>query len=83
MTAIQQVYQNYQSQGLVALAINASYQGLSLKMQTFVGSFTHFYLILRDENGEKNRLYAISSLPATLRCNSGSITFFKAFIIFN
>jgi cytochrome c biogenesis protein CcmG/thiol:disulfide interchange protein DsbE len=65
MPAIQQVYQNYQDQGLVVLAIDAAYQDLPDNMQTFLGSFTHSFSILRDESGKVNHSYAISSLPTT------------------
>ena len=65
MPAIQQVYQNYQEQGLVVLAIKASNQDTPGAMQAFLGSFTHSYPILLDPNGEVGRLYAVHSLPTT------------------
>jgi cytochrome c biogenesis protein CcmG, thiol:disulfide interchange protein DsbE len=65
MPALQQVYENYRSQGLIVLAINASYQDAVGEMQTFLGTFTHSYPILRDEDGEINKLYEVSSLPTT------------------
>jgi cytochrome c biogenesis protein CcmG, thiol:disulfide interchange protein DsbE len=65
MPAIQDVYESYQSQGLVVLAIDASSQDAPAAMQTFLGSFTHSYPILLDTNGAVNRLYAVSSLPTT------------------
>jgi cytochrome c biogenesis protein CcmG, thiol:disulfide interchange protein DsbE len=65
MPAIQQLYQTYQSQGLVVLAINTSYQDLPADMQTFIASFMHTYPILLDKDGEVNRQYAVSSLPTT------------------
>jgi cytochrome c biogenesis protein CcmG/thiol:disulfide interchange protein DsbE len=65
MPAIQQVYQRYQSQGLVVLAVDASYQDAPDKMQSFLGSFSHTYTILRDESGEVNQLYKVNSLPTT------------------
>jgi cytochrome c biogenesis protein CcmG/thiol:disulfide interchange protein DsbE len=65
MPVIQQVYQNYQSQGLVVLAVDASYQDAPDRMRSFLESFTHTYTILRDESGDVNRLYMVSSLPTT------------------
>jgi cytochrome c biogenesis protein CcmG/thiol:disulfide interchange protein DsbE len=65
MPAIQQVYQSYQSQGLVVLAVDAAYQDAPDKMQSFLGSFAHSYLILRDEDGAVNQRYAVGSLPTT------------------
>jgi cytochrome c biogenesis protein CcmG/thiol:disulfide interchange protein DsbE len=65
MPAIQKLYQTYQSQGLVVLAIDASNQDRLDAMKTFLGSFTHSYAILLDTNGEVNRLYAVSFLPTT------------------
>jgi cytochrome c biogenesis protein CcmG/thiol:disulfide interchange protein DsbE len=65
MPVIQHVYESYQSQGLVVLAIDASNQDAPAAMQTFLGSFTHSYPILLDTNGAVNRLYAVSSLPTT------------------
>jgi thiol-disulfide isomerase/thioredoxin len=65
MPAIEQAYQSYRGRGLVVLAVNASYQDTPGGMETFLGSFAHSYLILRDENGTANRLYAVGSLPTT------------------
>jgi cytochrome c biogenesis protein CcmG, thiol:disulfide interchange protein DsbE len=65
MPAIQQVYQNYRGQGLVVLAINASYQDTPAAMQTLLGSFAHSFPILLDKDSSVNRLYAVNSLPST------------------
>jgi cytochrome c biogenesis protein CcmG, thiol:disulfide interchange protein DsbE len=65
MPAIQQVYQDFQDQGLVVLAVNVANQDTMTAMLTFLGSFEHTFPILLDENGAVNRLYAVSSLPTT------------------
>ena len=65
MPAIQQVYQNYQNQGLIVLAVDASVQDVPAQMQSFLETFTHTYPILLDENGLVDHLYAIDSLPTT------------------
>jgi cytochrome c biogenesis protein CcmG, thiol:disulfide interchange protein DsbE len=65
MPAIQQVYQSYQDQGLVVLAVDATYQDAPASVRTFLGSFEHSFTILRDERAEANRLYAVNSLPTT------------------
>ena len=65
MPAIQQMYQSYQGQGLIVLAVDASNQDTPGAMQTFLRSFEHSFPILLDSTGEVNRLYAISSLPTT------------------
>jgi cytochrome c biogenesis protein CcmG, thiol:disulfide interchange protein DsbE len=65
MPAIQQVYQDYQDQGLVVLAVNVANQDTMTAMRTFLDSFEHTFPILVDENGAVNRLYAVSSLPTT------------------
>jgi cytochrome c biogenesis protein CcmG, thiol:disulfide interchange protein DsbE len=65
MPAIQQVYQSYRDQGLVVLAINASYQDTPAARQSFLGSFAYSFPILLDDGSTVNRLYAVYSLPTT------------------
>jgi cytochrome c biogenesis protein CcmG, thiol:disulfide interchange protein DsbE len=65
MPAFQQVFQSYQDQGLVVLAVNASYQDVPADMKIFLETFTPSFPILLDDSGLVARLYAISSLPTT------------------
>jgi hypothetical protein len=65
MPAFEQVYQGYQHQGLIVLAVNASNQDAPEKILAFLGSFTHSFEILLDDNGGVNQLYTIASLPTT------------------
>ena len=65
MPAFEQMYRNYRDQGLVVLAVNASFQDPPADMQAFLDSLAYSFPVLRDERGTVNRLYAISSLPTT------------------
>jgi cytochrome c biogenesis protein CcmG/thiol:disulfide interchange protein DsbE len=65
MPAFEQIYQGYQHQGLIVLAVNASNQDAPEKILAFLGSFPHSFEILLDDNGGVNQLYTIASLPTT------------------
>ena len=65
MPAVQTVYVHYRDRGLVVLAVDAGAQDSPANMQTFLDGFAHSYIILRDESGALNRLYAVGALPTT------------------
>ena len=63
MNAIEPVYQKYQDQGLVILAINVR-QGRST-VAAFINRQKITYDVLLDERGEVTRNYAVVGLPTT------------------
>ncbi len=66
MPAIQQVYQDYQDDGLVVLGINATNQDNLADVQSFVKENGLTFPILFDQDGEISRLYNLNSLPTSL-----------------
>ena len=65
MPAIQQVYQDYQDDGLVVLGINATNQDDITAVNSFVGEKQLSFPILFDRDGEVSRQYNLHSLPTS------------------
>ena len=74
MPAIEKYYEQYQSQGLVVLGINATSQDDPLNIVPFVQEFNLTFPILLDETGTVGQSYQLRSLPSTYFINrDGSI----------
>ncbi len=67
MKAIEPVYQEYQDQGLVILAINIR-QGRQT-VAAFISKLNITYQVLLDERGEVTRNYGVIGLPTTFILN--------------
>jgi len=65
MPAIEQVHRQYQGQGLLVLAINATSQDSRSNALSFVEQLKLSFPILFDEQGEVFRLYEVQALPTT------------------
>ncbi len=74
MPTIQQYYEQYRSQGLVVLGVNATNQDYPLNIVPFVQDYGLTFPILLDETGDVARKYDLRSLPSTFFINrDGSI----------
>jgi len=65
MPAIQKLYQEYQDQGFVVLAVNATNQDSLSKIPAFIGEYGLTFPILLDTAGEVSRQYQLRSLPSS------------------
>jgi peroxiredoxin len=65
MPAIQRVYQEYQDDGLVVLAINATNQDNIADVISFIAENGLSFPILFDRDGEISRKYNLYSLPTS------------------
>ncbi len=65
MPAIQRVYKEYQADGLVVIAINATDQDELASVQSFIADRQLTFPILLDKDGEVSRLYNLHSLPTS------------------
>lgn len=65
MPAIQALYEEYRSQGLMVLGVNSTVQDAPLEITPFVEEYGLTFPILLDETGEVTRLYAVRSLPSS------------------
>lgn len=65
MPAIQQVYEEYRSQGFLVLAMNATSQDDPASARTFAEGLGLTYPILLDETGDVAHLYGLRALPTT------------------
>lgn len=65
MPAIEKVYQAYQSQGLVVLGINTTYQDSEPQARAFVEQYGLSFPILLDRTGEVSRRYLLRALPTS------------------
>jgi cytochrome c biogenesis protein CcmG, thiol:disulfide interchange protein DsbE len=65
MPAIQKVWEHYQAQGVVVLAINATYQDSADAATAFAKNEGLSFPILLDSNGFTNHLYQVQALPTT------------------
>ena len=70
MPALENVYQEYQSQGLVILAINATNQDSAEEAISFAQSLGLSFPILFDTSGEVSRQYKVQALPSTYLVNA-------------
>jgi peroxiredoxin len=65
MPAIQNVYETYQDQGLVVLAVNTTYQDRETDAATFVREFGLTFPVPLDRNGSVSQRYQLRGLPST------------------
>jgi peroxiredoxin len=65
MPALQSVYTDYQADGLVVLAVNATNQDELQTALEFAASLNLTFPILLDQNGEVSSLYQLQALPTT------------------
>jgi len=65
MPVIENMYEAYQSQGFVVLAVNATLQDDPFAIVPFINEFSLKFPILLDETGEVARLYELRSLPTS------------------
>lgn len=65
MPAIQRIYEEYQSQGFLVLAVNATSQDDPASARAFAESLGLTYPILLDETGDVAHLYGLRALPTT------------------
>lgn len=65
MPAMQRVWEEYQEQGVVVLAINSTVQDTPVDAQNFVNENNLTFPIPLDISGEVTHLYRVSSLPTS------------------
>jgi cytochrome c biogenesis protein CcmG/thiol:disulfide interchange protein DsbE len=65
MPSIQNVYEQYHSQGLAVLAVNMTIQDNLEDVNQFISSQQLSFPILLDENGNAESLYQMRALPTT------------------
>ncbi len=65
MPAIQALYEEYQDQGFVVLAVNMTFQDSLSAAAAFVQEYGLTFPILLDRSGEVGRLYHMRALPST------------------
>lgn len=65
MPAMQRVWEEYQAQGVVVLAVNSTAQDTLADAQRFVSDYGLTFPIPLDRSGEVTRLYRVSSLPTS------------------
>ncbi len=65
MPAMQRVWEEYQEQGVVVLAVNSTGQDTPADAQAFVSENGLTFPIPLDTGGEVTRLYRVSSLPTS------------------
>jgi peroxiredoxin len=65
MAALQQVYQEFQPEGLVVAAVNASNQDSVSEAAAFVSQNGLTFPVPLDRSGSVSRLYNLTSLPTT------------------
>ena len=65
MPAIQSVYEEYQEQGLVVLAVNTTFQDNEFDVKDFVAEYNLSFPILLDRSGDVSQQYQLRGLPST------------------
>lgn len=65
MPALQKVYETYQAQGLVVLAVNTSYNDSIANAKNFVEEAGLTFPILLDREGRVSELYHLQATPTT------------------
>jgi cytochrome c biogenesis protein CcmG/thiol:disulfide interchange protein DsbE len=65
MPTIEKMYQEYQSQGLVVLGVNATNQDDPTAVSPFVKQYNITFPIVLDVRGEASYLYELRSLPTS------------------
>jgi peroxiredoxin len=73
MPAMQRIYEKYQDQGFVILAVNATNQDSPNRAAEFVSEHGLTFPILLDHFGEASTLYQLRSLPTSFFVNSQGI----------
>jgi peroxiredoxin len=59
------VYEDYQEQGLVVLAVNTTYQDNEYDVKDFVAEYNLSFPILLDRSGDVSQQYQLRGLPST------------------
>jgi cytochrome c biogenesis protein CcmG/thiol:disulfide interchange protein DsbE len=65
MPDLQSIYERYQEQGFLVLAVNATYQDSPASATTFVEEYGLTFPILMDASGETARQYQMRALPTS------------------
>jgi peroxiredoxin len=65
MPALQEVYEEYKSRGLIVLAVNSITQDDVQAIPAFIAEYGLTFPVLLDVNNEAGRLYQLRSLPST------------------
>lgn len=65
MPAIQSVYEEYQGQGFVVLAVNTTFQDNEFDIKDFVAEYNLSFPILLDWTGDVSQQYQLRGLPST------------------
>jgi cytochrome c biogenesis protein CcmG, thiol:disulfide interchange protein DsbE len=73
MPAIQKMYDEYQSQGFIVLAVNSTIQDNPLEIPAFTEEYSLTFPILLDETGNVGRIYQVRSLPSSYFINRHGI----------
>jgi peroxiredoxin len=73
MPSLEQVYRDYQAQGLVVLGVNATDQDDPSKALLFTREKGLSFPILFDTNGTVSHIYQVRALPTTFFIDSGDI----------
>lgn len=73
MPAMQTLYEEYESQGLLILAINMTHQDYPLAIVPFANDYGLTFPILLDETGETAAAYQLRSLPSSYFINRAGI----------
>ena len=65
MPAFQEAYADYEEEGFVILAVNATRQDTPEKVVAFIAEYGLSFPVVLDEKGEVNQLYLVQSLPTS------------------
>ena len=65
MPAMQAVYDDYQDDGLIVLAVNTTFQDNELDVKDFVREFNLSFPVLFDRSGDVSQQYQLRGLPST------------------
>lgn len=65
MPAMERIYQQYQTQGFVILAVNSTHQDNPANALGFASQLGLTFPILMDTNGDASRLYEVRALPSS------------------
>jgi cytochrome c biogenesis protein CcmG, thiol:disulfide interchange protein DsbE len=73
METIEKIYQEYQDQGFIVLAVNMTYQDAPLEVVPFVDQHGLTFPILLDETGDMAKAYQLKSLPSSYFINRDGV----------
>ena len=73
METIEKIYQEYQDQGFIVLAVNMTYQDAPLEVVPFVDQHGLTFPILLDETGAMAKAYQLKSLPSSYFINRDGV----------